>query len=450
MSEPLQALRGMEDILPPASAIWEHVEGTLRNLLLDYGYQEIRVPVVERTELFKRSIGEVTDIVEKEMYTFDDRNGVSVTLRPEATAGIVRACMEHGLLRNQRQKFFSTGPMFRYEKPQKGRYRQFHQFDVEALGFAGPDIDAELLILLARLWRVLGISHVSLQINTLGTAETRQRYRADLSSFFRENLDLLDEDSRRRLDRNPLRILDSKNPELAALIARAPRMTQYLDDESAAHFAGLRTLLDDAGVAHTVNPQLVRGLDYYGRTVFEWVTDRLGSQGAVCAGGRYDGLVSHLGGDATPAIGFAIGLERLVELYTLAGQPAPTRAPDVYIVAAGEGTSRLAFRIAESLRNGVPPLRVEVHCGSGGFKSQMKRADRSGAQVAVILGEDEVAAGAAVLKPLRTGPLRTGQMGAGQTGAGVEQQTVAVASLADAIRPYLAGPTAGPVIETAG
>ena len=438
MSESLQALRGMEDLLPPASGTWQHVENTLRGLLLDYGYQEIRVPIVERTELFKRSIGEETDIVEKEMYTFDDRNGVSVTLRPEATAGIVRACMEHGLLRNQRQKFFSTGPMFRYEKPQKGRYRQFHQFDVEALGFAGPDIDAELLILLARLWRLLGISHVSLQINTLGTAETRQRYRADLSSFFRESFDLLDEDSRRRLDRNPLRILDSKNAELADLIARAPQMTQYLDAESAAHFAGLRTLLDDAGVAHTVNPRLVRGLDYYGRTVFEWVTDRLGSQGAVCAGGRYDGLVAHLGGEATPAIGFAIGLERLVELFALAGQPAPTRVPDVYIVAAGEGTSRLAFRIAESLRNDVPPMRVEVHCGSGGFKSQMKRADRSGAQVAVILGEDEVAAGAAVLKPLRSGPM----------GAGTEQQTVAVASLADAIRPYLAGPLTGPVIET--
>ena len=448
MNEPLQALRGMEDILPPVSATWQHVENCLRDLLLDYGYQEIRVPVVERTELFKRSIGEVTDIVEKEMYTFDDRNGVSVTLRPEATAGIVRACMEHGLLRNQRQKFFSTGPMFRYEKPQKGRYRQFHQFDVEALGFAGPDIDAELLILLARLWRLLGISHVSLQINTLGTAETRQRYRAELSSFFRASFALLDEDSRRRLDRNPLRILDSKNPDLADLIARAPQMTEYLDDVSAAHFAGLRTLLDDAGVAHTVNPRLVRGLDYYGRTVFEWVTDRLGSQGAVCAGGRYDGLVSHLGGEATPAIGFAIGLERLVELYALAGQPAPTRVPDVYIVAAGEGTSRLAFRIAESLRNGVPPMRVEVHCGGGGFKSQMKRADRSGAQVAVILGEDEVAAGAAVLKPLRTGPLRTGPTGAGPTGAGVEQQTVTVASLADAIRPYLAGLHTGPVIET--
>jgi len=427
MSEQLQAIRGMEDILPPASAAWQHVESTIRGLLLDYGYQEIRVPIVERTELFKRSIGEVTDIVEKEMYTFEDRNALSITLRPEATAGIVRACMEHGLLRNQRQKFFSTGPMFRYEKPQKGRYRQFHQFDVEALGFAGPDIDAELLILLARLWRLLGIRHVSLQINTLGTAESRQMYRADLAAYFRASFDQLDEDSRRRLDRNPLRILDSKNPALQALIAGAPQLTQYLDGESAAHFAELRALLDDAGVAYTVNPRLVRGLDYYGRTVFEWVTDRLGSQGAVCAGGRYDGLVAHLGGEPTPAIGFAIGLERLVELFSLAGLPAPHRTPDVYLVAVGDGATRLAFRLAEGLRDATPGLRVEVNCGGGGFKAQMKRADRSGAAVAVILGEDEVAGGTAVVKPLR---------------AEIEQRTVAVADLASAIRPHLPGPPA--------
>ena len=424
MSEQLQAIRGMEDILPPASATWQYVESTIRGLLLDYGYEEIRVPIVERTELFKRSIGEVTDIVEKEMYTFDDRNAMSLTLRPEATAGIVRACMEHGLLRNQRQKFFSTGPMFRYEKPQKGRYRQFHQFDVEALGFAGPDIDAELLILLARLWRVLGITHVSLQINTLGTAESRQMYRADLAAYFRASVEKLDDDSRRRLDRNPLRILDSKNPDLQALIAGAPQLTQYLDADSEAHFAELRALLDDAGVANTVNPRLVRGLDYYGRTVFEWVTDRLGSQGAVCAGGRYDGLVAHLGGESTPAIGFAIGLERLVELYQLAGVPAPQRRPDVYVVAVGDGATRLAFRIAEGLRNGMPALRVEANCGGGGFKAQMKRADRSGAAVAVIVGENEVASGTAVVKPLR---------------AEIEQQNVAVADLASAIRPHLAG-----------
>ncbi|MEZ5563174.1 MAG: histidine--tRNA ligase [Gammaproteobacteria bacterium] len=422
MQEKIQAIRGMGDVLPPDSALWQHVEATIRNVLIDYGYQEIRVPIVERTELFKRSIGEVTDIVEKEMYSFDDRNGMSITLRPEATAGIVRACMEHGLLRNQRQKFWSTGPMFRYEKPQKGRYRQFHQFDVEALGFTGPDIDAELIIMLARIWRLLRIEHVSLQINTLGTAESRVQYRADLSAYFRSHFEQLDEDSRRRLERNPLRILDSKNPDLQALIAGAPQLTRYLDGESEAHFNGLRTLLDDAGVPYVVNPRLVRGLDYYGRTVFEWVTDRLGTQGAVCAGGRYDGLVEHLGGEPTPAIGFAIGLERLVELYALAGLGAPPRPPDVYVVAVGEAATRAAFRIAESLRDGAAPLRVETNCGGGGFKSQMKRADRSGATVAVLLGEDEVASGTAVVKPLRTE---------------LEQTTVPMAGLADAIAVHL-------------
>ena len=422
MQEHIQAIRGMGDTLPPNSALWQHVEATIRSVLLDYGYQEIRVPIVERTDLFKRSIGEVTDIVEKEMYSFDDRNGMSITLRPEATAGIVRACMEHGLLRNQRQKFWSTGPMFRYEKPQKGRYRQFHQFDVEALGFTGPDIDAELIIMLARIWRLLRIEHVSLQINTLGTTESRVQYRADLTAYFRSHVEQLDEDSRRRLERNPLRILDSKNPALQALIDDAPRLSQYLDAESEAHFDGLRALLDDAGVPYVVNPRLVRGLDYYGRTVFEWVTDRLGTQGAVCAGGRYDGLVEHLGGEPTPAVGFAIGLERLVELYALAGLGAPPRVPDVYVVAVGEAATRAAFRIAESLRDGAVPLRVETNCGGGGFKSQMKRADRSGAAVAVLLGEDEVASGTAVVKALR---------------AEVEQTTVAIAGLADAIAAHL-------------
>ncbi len=422
MQEQIQAIRGMSDLLPSDSALWQYVEATIRNVLLDYGYQEIRVPIVERTELFKRSIGEVTDIVEKEMYSFDDRNGMSITLRPEATAGIVRACMEHGLLRNQRQKFWSTGPMFRYEKPQKGRYRQFHQFDVEALGFTGPDIDAELIIMLARIWRVLRIEHVSLQINTLGTTESRVQYRADLMDYFRSHFDQLDEDSRRRLERNPLRILDSKNPDMQGLIAAAPRLTQYLDAESEAHFNGLRELLDDAGVPYVVNPRLVRGLDYYGRTVFEWVTDRLGTQGAVCAGGRYDGLVEHLGGEPTPAVGFAIGLERLVELYALAGLGAPLRVPDVYVVAVGEGATRCAFRIAESLRNGATALHVETNCGGGGFKAQMKRADRSGATVAVLLGEDEVNSGTAVVKPLRTE---------------LEQTTVPIGGLADAIAVHL-------------
>ena len=422
MQEHIQAIRGMGDTLPPNSALWQHVEAIIRSVLLDYGYQEIRVPIVERTDLFKRSIGEVTDIVEKEMYSFDDRNGMSITLRPEATAGIVRACMEHGLLRNQRQKLWSTGPMFRYEKPQKGRYRQFHQFDVEALGFTGPDIDAELIIMLARIWRLLRIEHVSLQINTLGTTESRVQYRADLTAYFRTHVEQLDEDSRRRLERNPLRILDSKNPALQALIDDAPRLSQYLDAESEAHFDGLRALLDDAGVPYVVNPRLVRGLDYYGRTVFEWVTDRLGTQGAVCAGGRYDGLVEHLGGEPTPAVGFAIGLERLVELYALAGLGAPPGEADVYVVAVGEAATRAAFRIAESLRDGAVPLRVETNCGGGGFKSQMKRADRSGAAVAVLLGEDEVASGTAVVKALR---------------AEVEQTTVAIAGLADAIAAHL-------------
>ena len=422
MNDSLQAIRGMEDILPPATATWQHVEGVIRNLLLEHGYAEIRVPVVERTELFRRSIGEVTDIVEKEMYSFDDRNGLSLTLRPEATAGIVRACMEHGLIRNQRHTFFTTGPMFRYEKPQKGRYRQFHQFDVEALGFAGPDIDAELLILQNRLWQRLGVRHLALQINTLGTTESRQQYRTALADWFRGRLDELDEDSRRRLDRNPLRILDSKNPAMQLLIQAAPRLTEYLDPESAAHFAELRTLLDDAKVAYTVNPRLVRGLDYYGRTVFEWVTDQLGTQGAVCAGGRYDGLVAHLGGEATPAIGFAIGLERLVALVALGGTPVPGHDPEVYVVAVGDGALRAAFRVAESLRSAAPPLRVEVHCGGGGFKAQMKRADRSGARVAVIIGEEEVAGGTAVIKPLRVG---------------AEQQQVPVAGLATALHPWL-------------
>jgi histidyl-tRNA synthetase len=422
MSEPLQAIRGMGDLLPPDTEIWRHIESVLREVLLDYGYQEIRVPIVERTELFRRSIGEVTDIVEKEMYSFDDRNGISIALRPEATAGIVRACIEHGLLRNQRHKFFSTGPMFRYEKPQKGRYRQFHQFDVEAIGYAGPDIDAEIIILLARIFQRLRIEHVSLQINTLGTAESRHQYRHDLTEYFRAHHGELDEDSKRRLERNPLRILDSKNPDLAALIAGAPRITESLDGESEAHFAGLKGLLDDANVPYVVNPRLVRGLDYYGRTVFEWVTDRLGTQGAVCAGGRYDGLVEHLGGEPTPAIGFAIGLERLVELYALAGLGAPARFPDVYVVSVGEPALRLAFRVAEGLRDAHPALRVETHCGGGGFKAQMKRADKSGASVAVILGEDEVASGTAVVKPLR---------------AEVPQKSVPLAGLAAAIAPHL-------------
>jgi histidyl-tRNA synthetase len=403
MSAQIQPIRGMADLLPADSGTWQRIEDQLRALLEAYGYQELRVPVVERTELFKRSIGEVTDIVEKEMYSFEDRNGTSLTLRPEGTAGVVRACISNGLLHNQRQKIWFTGPMFRYEKPQKGRYRQFYQFDVEALGFEGPDIDAELIIITQRIWQLLGIDAVTLELNSLGTPQSRQRYREVLTEYFTANEAQLDEDSRKRLGRNPMRILDSKNPDMRELINAAPVITDYLDEESAEHFALLRALLDDAGIEYRLNPRLVRGLDYYTRTVFEWVTDRLGAQSAVCSGGRYDGLVEQLGGRATPAIGWAMGLERLVELYRLSDGAAGDVAPDVYLVAAGDGVLRPAFRLAEQLRSARPGLRLEMNCGGGSFKSQMKRADKSGARLALILGEDEVAAQTAGVKPLRGG-----------------------------------------------
>ena len=397
----IQAIRGMGDLLPADSATWRFIEATLRDILTSYGYHEIRVPMVERTELFKRSIGEVTDIVEKEMYTFDDRNGVSLTLRPEATAGIVRAGITNGMLHNQRQKLWSTGPMFRYEKPQKGRYRQFHQFDVEALGFAGPDIDAELIILTNRIWRALGIDAVELELNSLGTPASRANYRDALKHYFEQHPDALDEDSRNRLQRNPMRILDSKNPAMKALIDQAPVITDYLDEESAAHFSQLRRLLDQAGISYRINPRLVRGLDYYTRTVFEWVTDRLGAQGAVCSGGRYDGLVEELGGRSVPAIGWAIGLERLIELYKVCGGDQISGAPDVYVVAVGDEVIEPAFQVVEQLRDSTFGLIVEQNCGGGSFKSQMKRADRSGAAFAVIIGEEEVASETAGIKPLR-------------------------------------------------
>jgi len=401
MSAQIQPIRGMADLLPADSGTWQRIEDQLRALVEAYGYQELRVPVVERTELFKRSIGEVTDIVEKEMYSFEDRNGTSLTLRPEGTAGVVRACISNGLLHNQRQKVWFSGPMFRYEKPQKGRYRQFYQFDVEALGFEGPDIDAELIIITRRIWQLLGIDAVTLELNSLGTPASRQRYRDVLTEYFTANQAQLDDDSRQRLGRNPMRILDSKNPDMRALIEAAPVITDYLDDESADHFALLRALLDDAGIEYRLNPRLVRGLDYYTRTVFEWVTDRLGAQSAVCSGGRYDGLVEQLGGRSTPAIGWAMGLERLVELYRLSDGEAGVVAPDVYLVAAGDGVLRPAFRLAEQLRSARPGLRLEMNCGGGSFKSQMKRADKSGARLALILGEDEVAAQTAGVKPLR-------------------------------------------------
>ena len=392
----------MNDILPDVSGTWRYLETVVRDIVQSYGYSEIRLPLLERTELFRRSIGEVTDIVEKEMYTFLDRNDESLTLRPEATAGLVRAGITNGLLHNQRQKLWTTGPMFRYEKPQKGRYRQFYQFDVEALGFEGPDVDAELIIMCARMWRALGISKLKLEINSLGTAESRTHYRDILIEYFSGVKSQLDEDSIRRLEQNPLRILDSKNPEMQAVVEAAPVMIDYLDEESAEHFQELRSFLDAAEVAYTVNPRLVRGLDYYSRTVFEWVTDALGSQGAVCSGGRYDGLVEKLGGRSTPAIGWAMGIERFVALYEVCGGEAPATDADVYVVAVGDGAHEQAFAIAEELRDKVADIRVEVNLGGGSFKSQLKRADKSNAEYALILGEQEIAQKCAGLKPLRS------------------------------------------------
>ncbi|MEM8684231.1 MAG: histidine--tRNA ligase [Pseudomonadota bacterium] len=392
----------MNDILPGQTATWRKLESVLIDIARRYGYREIRLPIVEQTELFKRSIGEVTDIVEKEMYTFLDRNEESLTLRPEATAGMVRAGITNGLLHNQKQKLWTTGPMFRYEKPQAGRYRQFHQFDVEALGYEGPDVDAELIIMSARIWEALGIDRLELEINSLGTNESRARYREALLSYFSGVKNELDQDSIRRLDKNPLRILDSKNPDMQGIVADAPVMLDYLDDESAAHFDTLKSLLDSAGVAFSVNPRLVRGLDYYNRTVFEWVTDALGSQGAVCSGGRYDGLVEKLGGRSTPAIGWAMGIERFVALYEVCGGQPGSDASDVFIAAVGDDAQRAAFALAETIRSGAPELRVEMNLGGGGFKAQMKRADKSEASIALVIGEQEVADGTVGIKPLRS------------------------------------------------
>ena len=397
-----RAIRGMNDILPDASATWRYLESVVRDIVQSYGYAEVRLPLLEQTELFARSIGEVTDIVEKEMYTFLDRNGESLTLRPEATAGMVRAGITNGMLHNQRQKLWTAGPMFRYEKPQKGRYRQFYQFDVEALGFEGPDVDAELIIMCARIWRALGIDRVTLEINSLGTADSRTRYRDSLVEYFSGVKNALDEDSIRRLDQNPLRILDSKNPEMREIVAAAPVMLDFLDAESAEHFEQLKGLLGAAGVAYTVNPRPVRGLDYYSRTLFEWVTDALGSQGAVCSGGRYDGLVEKLGGRPTPAIGWAMGIERFVALFEACGGQAPAADADVYLVAVGEGAQQRALAMAEQLRDEISGIRVELNLGGGSFKSQLKRADRSNAEYALILGEQELVDGRIGMKPLRS------------------------------------------------
>ena len=402
MSSKPRAIRGMNDILPGVSSTWRYLESIVEDIVRSYGYSEIRLPLLEHTDLFKRSIGEVTDIVEKEMYTFLDRNGESLTLRPEATAGMVRAGMTNGLFHNQKQKLWTSGPMFRYEKPQAGRYRQFYQFDVEAVGYDGPDVDAELIIMSARMWKRLGISKISLEINSLGTPEARVRYREALVEYFSGVKNELDEDSIRRLEQNPLRILDSKNPDMKAIVEAAPVMLDYLDEESAEHYDGLKRLLDAAGVTYVENPRLVRGLDYYSRTVFEWVTDALGSQGAVCSGGRYDGLVEKLGGRATPAVGWAMGIERFVALYEACGGEAPASSADVYIAALGSGTLERAFALAEELRDNISGIQVDMNMGGGSFKSQMKRADKSGAEFALILGEQELADDCVGLKPMRS------------------------------------------------
>ncbi len=408
MGNQIQSVRGFSDLLPEHTHLWRHVEQVLTGVLARYGYEEIRLPQLEKTELFSRTIGEVTDIVEKEMYTFEDRNGDSLSLRPEGTAGCVRACLQHGLLHNQQPRLWYMGSMFRHERPQKGRLRQFHQVGAEVFGLPGPDVDAELITMTARMLRELGLDHVQLQLNTLGTSEARGRYREALVAFLSGHRQALDEDSQRRLESNPLRILDSKNPETQALLDGAPALRDYLDAESIAHFEQLRALLDQADVPYVINPRLVRGLDYYGRTVFEWVTDRLGAQGTVCAGGRYDALVEQLGGKPVPAIGFALGLERLVALVEEAGQVPERPAADVYMVLVGDDSAAPGLVLAEQLRSALPGLRVQMHCGGGSFKSQFKRADRSGARFALVLAEGEVAAGTVSVKNLRTDePQRT-------------------------------------------
>ena len=409
MAKNIQAIRGMNDYLPEETALWQRIEGTLKQVLSGYGYSEIRLPIVEQTPLFKRAIGEVTDVVEKEMYTFEDRNGESLTLRPEGTAGCVRAGIEHGLLYNQEQRLWYIGPMFRYERPQKGRYRQFHQLGAEVFGLQGPDIDAELILLTARWWKALGIAeHVNLELNSIGSLEARANYRDALVAFLEQHQEKLDEDCKRRMYSNPLRVLDSKNPEVQTLLNDAPRLSDYLDEESKTHFAGLCELLAQAGIPYTVNERLVRGLDYYNRTVFEWVTTSLGAQGTVCAGGRYDGLVEQLGGRATPGVGFAMGLERLVLLVQAVNPDFKAPATiDVYVISSGAGTQSAAMLLAEQVRDAAPQIKLMTNYGGGNFKKQITRADKWGARIALILGENEVAAQQVVVKDLRSGEQET-------------------------------------------
>ena len=402
MANNIQAIRGMHDVLPEQTPLWQYAEQTLRSVLSAYGYSEIRLPIVEKTELFKRSIGEVTDIVEKEMYTFDDRNGDSLTLRPEGTAGCLRACLEHGLLHNQVHRLWYYGPMYRHERPQKGRYRQFIQLGVETYGMSGPDIDAELILIMDRLWKKLGIrDKVRLQLNSLGTIAERLVYRETLVSYFQEHLEELDEDSLRRLETNPLRILDTKNPAMQQVVANAPELMAHLGDDSLMHFNNLTATLNNLGISYEINTRLVRGLDYYSKTVFEWVTDELGSQGTVCAGGRYDSLIEQLGGKPNFAVGFAMGIERLLALMETLDNVPVARAVDVFMIRVGEIAEREGLRFAETIRNEVPGMKLQVNCGGGSFKSQFKKADKSGAEYAIILGDDEVNRGEVSVKSLR-------------------------------------------------
>lgn len=419
----LAAVRGMNDLLPPDAPLWEWFEARVYDWLRSYGYQQIRTPLLEHTDVFVRGIGEVTDIVEKEMYSFEDRlNGEHLTLRPEFTAGIVRAAIEHNLTYDGPRRLWSIGPVFRHERPQRGRYRQFHQVNVEALGFAGPDIDAEQIVMLARLWKILELPRLRLEINCLGQADERARHRADLIAHFERHADALDADARRRLHSNPLRILDSKNSEMAPILQTAPRITDYLGDQSRAFFERLQAQLAAAGVQFVVNPRLVRGLDYYNLTVFEWITDALGSQGTICGGGRYDPLIERMGGRPTPACGYAIGVERVIELLRQSAATAPAPAIDAYVVHQGGATAHAAFLLAERLRDAG--LDVVYHAGEASLKSQMKKADQSGAEYAVIVGEAELAQGAVAVKALRA---------RAADAPFAEQRTVPQAQLADAL-----------------